>query len=107
MRLVSILDVIRAGDVLIVVRLDPLGKNTRDVPNLIHELEEKDASFRMLEPAIDTGGRMGRMVLTILGHGCGDGARLHPRSSTRRHRRRKAKGIGTPWHAGTVPEEMR
>jgi DNA invertase Pin-like site-specific DNA recombinase len=44
-----------------------IGKNTRDVPNLIHEFEEKDTSLRMLEPAIDTGGPMGRMVLTVLG----------------------------------------
>ena len=41
--------------------------NTRDVLNLVHELEEKGASLRVLEPAIDTGGPMGRMVLTVLG----------------------------------------
>jgi DNA invertase Pin-like site-specific DNA recombinase len=63
----SILDFIRAGDVLIVVKLDRLGRNTRDVLNLVHELEEKGASLRVLEPAIDTGGPMGRMVLTVLG----------------------------------------
>jgi DNA invertase Pin-like site-specific DNA recombinase len=33
----------------------------------VHELEEKGASLRVLEPAIDTGGAMGRMVLTVLG----------------------------------------
>jgi DNA invertase Pin-like site-specific DNA recombinase len=33
----------------------------------VHELEEKGASLRVLEPAIDTGGPMGRMVLTVLG----------------------------------------
>ena len=33
----------------------------------MHELEEKGASLRVLEPAIDTGGPMGRMVLTVLG----------------------------------------
>ena len=63
----SILDFIRPGDVLIVVKLDRLGRNTRDVLNLVHELEEKGASLRVLEPAIDTGGPMGRMVLTVLG----------------------------------------
>jgi DNA invertase Pin-like site-specific DNA recombinase len=62
----SILDFIRAGDVLIVVKLDRLGRNT-DVLNLVHDLEEKGASLRVLEPAIDTGGPMGRMVLTVLG----------------------------------------
>jgi DNA invertase Pin-like site-specific DNA recombinase len=56
----------RPGDVLIVVKLDRLGRNTRDVLNLVHELEEKGASLRVLEPAIDTGGPMGRMVLIVL-----------------------------------------
>jgi DNA invertase Pin-like site-specific DNA recombinase len=65
--LASILDFFRPGDVLIVVKLDRLGRNTRDVLNLVHELEEKGASLRVLEPAIDTGGPMGRMVLTVLG----------------------------------------
>ena len=49
------------------VKLDRLGRNTRDVLNLVHELEEKGASLRVPEPAIDTGGPMGRMVLTVLG----------------------------------------
>jgi DNA invertase Pin-like site-specific DNA recombinase len=35
--------------------------------DLAHELEEKGASLRVLEPAIDTGGPMGGMVLTVLG----------------------------------------
>jgi hypothetical protein len=65
--LASILEFIRSGDVLIVVKLDRLGRNTRDVLNLVHELEDKGASLRVLEPAIDTGGPMGRMVLTVLG----------------------------------------
>jgi DNA invertase Pin-like site-specific DNA recombinase len=65
--LASILEFIRPGDALIVVKLDRLGRNTRDVLNLGHELEEKGASLRVLEPAIDTGGPMGRMVLTVLG----------------------------------------
>ena len=63
----SILDFIRPADVLIVVKMDRLGRNTRDVLNLVHELEERGASLRVLEPAIDTAGPMGRMVLTVLG----------------------------------------
>jgi DNA invertase Pin-like site-specific DNA recombinase len=65
--LASIMDFIRSGDTLIVVKLDRLGRSTRDVLNLVHELEQKGASLRVLEPAIDTGGPMGRMVLTVLG----------------------------------------
>ena len=50
-----------------VVKLDRLGRSTRDVLNIVHEIEEKGASLRVLEPAIDTGGPMGRMILTVLG----------------------------------------
>src|ERR1700743_3534629 len=38
--LASILDFIRADDVLVVVKLDRLGRNTRHVLNLVHELDE-------------------------------------------------------------------
>jgi DNA invertase Pin-like site-specific DNA recombinase len=65
--LASIMDFIRPGDTLVVVKLDRLGRSTRDVLNLVHELEQRGAALRVLEPAIDTGGPMGRMVLTILG----------------------------------------
>jgi DNA invertase Pin-like site-specific DNA recombinase len=65
--LASILEFIRPGDVLVVTKLDRLGRNTRDVLNLVHELDEKGACLRVLEPAIDTCGPMGRMVITVLG----------------------------------------
>ena len=65
--LASIVDFIRPGDTLVVLKLDRLGRSTRDVLNLVHELEQRGASLKVLEPAIDTGGPMGRMVLTVLG----------------------------------------
>jgi hypothetical protein len=85
----SILDFIRAGDVLIMVNLDRLGRNTRDVLNLVHELEEKGASLRVLEPAIDTGGPMGRLVLTVLGM-LAEMELGFIRDRQRRHRRRES-----------------
>ena len=63
----TVLDFIRPGDVLCVYKLDRLGRSTRDVLNLVHELEQKGASLRVLEPSVDTSGPMGRMVLTVLG----------------------------------------
>jgi Resolvase, N terminal domain len=89
--LASILDFIRPGDALVVVKLDRLGRSTRDVLNLVHELEEKEASLRVLEPAIDTGGPMGRMVLGAR-YGRGDGVGLHQRSPTGRYRGRQGQG---------------
>ncbi|MBB4199202.1 resolvase [Rhodoblastus sphagnicola] len=65
--LATVLEFVRPGDVLCVVKLDRLGRSTRDVLNLVFELEQKGASLRVLEPAIDTAGPMGKMVLTVLG----------------------------------------
>jgi DNA invertase Pin-like site-specific DNA recombinase len=66
-RAAAIIEFIRPGDVLVVTKLDRLGRNTRDVLNLVHELDEKGACLRVIEPAIDTCGPMGRMVITVLG----------------------------------------
>src|SRR6476469_7586436 len=65
--LATILDFIRAGDTLVVVKLDRLGRSTRDVLNLVHELESKAAHLRVLEPEVSTKGPIGKMVLTVLG----------------------------------------
>ncbi|MGB1264728.1 MAG: recombinase family protein [Nereida ignava] len=63
----TVMEFLRAGDELVVHRLDRLGRSTRDVLNLVHELDAKGASLRVLEPAITTAGDMGRMVITVLG----------------------------------------
>jgi DNA invertase Pin-like site-specific DNA recombinase len=65
--LATILDFIRPGDTLVVVKLDRLGRSTRDVLNLVHELESKGAHLRVLEPEVSTKGPIGKMVLTVLG----------------------------------------
>lgn len=63
----TIMQFLRSGDELVVLRLDRLGRSTRDVLNLVHELDERGASLRVLEPEVTTAGNMGRMVITILG----------------------------------------
>jgi len=65
--LATIIDFLQEGDVLCVHKLDRLGRNTRDVLNLVHELSERGCSLQVLEPAIDTSGPMGAMMLTVLG----------------------------------------
>lgn len=65
--LANLLDFIADGDQLVVCKLDRLGRSTRDVLNLVHELEQKGASLKVLEPEIDTSGPMGKMILTVLG----------------------------------------
>lgn len=43
-----------------------LGRLTRDVLNLIHELHGKGISLQALEPEITKASDMGRMVITVL-----------------------------------------
>jgi DNA invertase Pin-like site-specific DNA recombinase len=60
---------IRPGDTLMVHKLDRLGRSTRDVLNIVHELEGKGAHLRVLEPAIDTSDKtgIGKIMVTVLG----------------------------------------
>lgn len=60
----NLITFLRAGDTLTVVKLDRLGRSTRDVLNLVKELEDKRASLRVLEPDIDTSRPEGRIILT-------------------------------------------
>jgi DNA invertase Pin-like site-specific DNA recombinase len=62
----TLMEFITDGDVLTVVKLDRLGRSTRDVLNLVHELDVKEASLRVLEPHIDTSTPEGRIILTTL-----------------------------------------
>lgn len=63
----TILAFLRAGDELVVLRLDRLGRSTRDVLNIIHEVDQKGASITVLEPYVSTKGDTGRIVFTVLG----------------------------------------
>ncbi|WP_299665490.1 recombinase family protein [uncultured Ruegeria sp.] len=65
--LATVIEFLREGDELVVHRLDRLGRSTRDVLNLVYELDAKGASLRVLEPDVTTAGDMGRMVITVLG----------------------------------------
>jgi DNA invertase Pin-like site-specific DNA recombinase len=65
--LAAVLEFIRPGDELVVVKLDRLGRSTRDVLNLVHELEQKGAGLRVLEPEFCTSTDTGRILVTVLG----------------------------------------
>ncbi|MGY6282647.1 recombinase family protein [Methylorubrum extorquens] len=65
--LAAILDFIRDGDELVVVRADRLGRDTRDVLNIVHELDQRGAYLTVLDPHVSTRGESGRIVLTVLG----------------------------------------
>lgn len=65
--LITIIEFLRQGDELMVTRLDRLGRDTRDVLNIIHDCEQRGAFVTILDPHVSTRGEMGHMVLTVLG----------------------------------------
>ena len=65
--LAIVLQFLRAGDELVVTRLYRLGRDTRDVLNLIYECEQRGSSVTVLDPHVSTRGEMGHVVLTVLG----------------------------------------
>ena len=65
--LATVIEFLRSGDELIVARLDRLGRDTRDVLNIIHEVEQRGAFVTVLDPHVSTQGPMGHVMLTVLG----------------------------------------
>lgn len=64
--LTRMLDQLRAGDVVIVSRLDRLARSTRDLLDIAEQLKQVEAGLRSLhEPWADTTSPAGRMVLTV------------------------------------------
>ena len=58
---------LREGDVLVVWRLDRLGRSLKDLIGKVAELEEKGVGFRSLTESIDTTTAGGRLVLHVFG----------------------------------------
>jgi len=57
---------VEQGDIIIVKKLDRLGRDTVDMINLIREFNEQKIAVRFLDDGISTEGTMGKMVVTIL-----------------------------------------
>jgi len=58
---------VRAGDTLVVWRLDRLGRSLRDLLDISEMLRERDVALRSLTDHIDTGTAAGRMLYAVLG----------------------------------------
>lgn len=62
------LDHLRAGDVIVVTRLDRLARSILDLLDIVERIREAGAGLRSLaEPWADTTTPAGRMVLTVFG----------------------------------------
>ena len=65
--LTSVLDGIRKGDTLVVVRIDRLARSLSHLLEIIEQLEAKGAFFRSIEDPIDTASPQGKFTLQVLG----------------------------------------
>ena len=57
---------VEEGDVILVKKLDRLGRDTADMIQLIKEFDDMGVAIRFLDDGISTEGTMGKMVVTIL-----------------------------------------
>ena len=57
---------VEEGDVILVKKLDRLGRDTADMIRLIKEFDNLGVAIRFLDDGISTEGTMGKMVVTIL-----------------------------------------
>lgn len=61
----EMMDWLRADDILIVESLSRLGRNSRDVLNIVAELEEKKVTLISLKENVDTNTIQGRFLLGV------------------------------------------
>lgn len=66
-QLITILDFIGQGDVLVVTRIDRLARSIGDLQDIVRKLKAKGASLRATEQPIDTTSAAGKAFLDMLG----------------------------------------
>src|SRR5262249_33077236 len=66
-QLAKLMAALKRGDIVVVTKLDRLGRSTRELLNLIHSIGEAGAAFRSLgDPLWDTSSSQGRLLATLL-----------------------------------------
>ncbi len=61
------MDALREGDVLVVWRLDRLGRSLRNLLELVAQLEERKVGFRSLQESMDTSSSGGKLIFHVFG----------------------------------------
>jgi DNA invertase Pin-like site-specific DNA recombinase len=66
-QLAKLMASLRKGDVVLVTKLDRLGRSTRELLDLIHRIDQAGASFKSLgDPLFGTTTSQGRLLVTML-----------------------------------------
>ena len=80
-----LLDFLRAGDTLVVTRIDRLARSMKDLQDIVHELKGKGVALKATEQPIDTATAAGKAFLDMLG--------VFAEFETNLRRERQAEGI--------------
>lgn len=62
----ALLSVVKAGDEILVWKIDRLGRSAREILNTAHELRERGVSVQGVTDGVITKGTMGRLALNIM-----------------------------------------
>jgi DNA invertase Pin-like site-specific DNA recombinase len=80
-QLAKLMASLKAGDIVVVTKLDRLGRSTRELLELIDRIGKAGASFRSLgDPLWDTSSSQGRLLSTLLAAIADFEARPDPRT---------------------------
>lgn len=63
----TLLQYLRAGDTVVITRIDRLARSLRDLQNIVHEIKDRGAFLRATEQAVDTSTPAGKAFLDMLG----------------------------------------
>lgn len=88
----TLLDFLRAGDTLVVTRIDRLARSIADLQDIVRELKGKGVGLRATEQPIDTSTAAGKAFLDMLG--------VFAEFETNLRRERQAEGIAKAKAAG-------
>lgn len=62
-----LLDFLRAGDTLVVTRIDRLARSLKDLQDIVYELKEKGVALKATNQPVDTGAAAGKAFPDMLG----------------------------------------
>jgi DNA invertase Pin-like site-specific DNA recombinase len=63
----TLLQFLRAGDTLVITRIDRLARSMRDLQNIAHELKQRGVTLKATEQPIDTSTAAGKAFFDMLG----------------------------------------
>jgi DNA invertase Pin-like site-specific DNA recombinase len=88
----TVLEFLRAGDVLMVTRIDRLARSIGDLQDIVRQVKARGASLKATEQPIDTGTAAGKCFLDMLG--------VFAEFETNLRRERQSEGIAKAKAAG-------